>query len=69
MSGTKENRTDTIVTSKWERILTRTGKWLMDVSLFVLGFSLAGHEVTIQWIALVTGVIGRGLTIIFGKDD
>lgn len=69
MSGTKEKSSITGVTSKWEKILTRTGKWLMDVSLFVMGFSIAGQEHTIQWAALITGVIGRGLTIIFGKDE
>lgn len=47
----------------------KIGLALMDVSMFVVGFSLAGHEETIAIIAVVTGAIGRILHRVYGTTD
>jgi uncharacterized membrane protein len=49
--------------------MAKIGAALMDVSMFVVGFSLAGHEDVITWVALLTGAIGRVLTKIYGTSD
>lgn len=47
----------------------KIGLALMDVSMFVVGFSLAGHEETIAIIAVVTGAIGRILHRVYGTEN
>lgn len=53
---------------KPSRSLAKIGDALMDVSMFVVGFSLAGHEEIMTWIALATGAIGRILHKIYATD-
>lgn len=52
-----------------KKLLAKIGAALMDVSMFVVGFSLAGHEEILTWIALGTGAVGRILNKVYGTSD